>query len=534
MRRDPGALEARRFDLAVVGGGIHGAAVARDAALRGLAVCLVERDDFGSATSGNSLGILHGGLRDLKALDLPRLRLMAAERRAWLRTAPHLVRPLPVLVPLRRGVGPSRAAFAVALPLYDLLTAGRNAGARADLRISRGRLLGRAETLARVPWLDPSGLEGAALFHDARMVDPDRLTLAVVRGAAEAGAVVANRVEAVDLVVEDGCVAGLGTRDRLSGTTLRVRARAVVNAAGPWAGALAAGGRVTGPLALAMNVVVRRPLLPGGLAVGLPGDGGRLHFLAPWSDGAVAVGTGYWRHGGADGPVRPDADLVARFLDEIGPALGGVPLGEAEVTRVLAGLLPCDPGGAEPVRHPRLVDHARRGGPAGLLSVVGVKYTTARAVAERAVDLALLHVGRRARPAGTATTLLPGGGPVPALDGAPPALAARLASRYGAAWPEVAALAAEAPDLALPLAAGTPVLSAEVAYAVRHEMALTLADVAIRRTGLAAAGWPGEAAAAAAARVAARELGWDATRTSREVAALRDALGGWRRSPAPA
>lgn len=515
MRRDLQALESQVFDLAVVGGGIHGAAVARDAALRGLSVCLVERDDFGAATSGNSLGIVHGGLRDLKSLDLPRLREMARERRAWLHTAPHLVAPLPVLVPFGRPGDPSRAALAAALPLYDLLTADRNRGLSAGRRIPRSRLLGRSEALTRAPWLE--GIQGAALFHDARMLDPDRLTLAVVQGAAEAGAVVVNRVEARRLVVAGERVAGLEAVDREGGGALRVRARVVVNAAGPWADALAPG--TGGPRLLAMNVVVRRPLLPAPLAVALPGRG-RLHFLAPWGE-AAAVGTGYWPVEGPEAPV--ESDRVRAFLEEVGP-VGGAPLGEAEVSRVLAGVLP---GEGEPARRARVVAHPR---PAGLLSVVGVKYTTARAVAERAVDEALRLLGRRA-PCRTASVLLPGAGDAPPAGSG---LEVRLAARYGARWPEVVRLAVEAPDLGRPLAPGTPVTGAEVAHAVRAEMALTLADVAIRRTALAASGWPGDAAVAAAARVAAREAGWDATRTAREVAALREALLGWRARPAPA
>ncbi|HEX7126962.1 MAG TPA: FAD-dependent oxidoreductase, partial [Thermodesulfobacteriota bacterium] len=343
MRRDLSALDGRPFDLVVVGGGIHGAAVARDAALRGLAVSLLERDDFGAGTSGNSLGIVHGGLRDLKAADVARLRLMAAERRAWLTIAPHLVRPLPVLVPFGGRRRPGRAALAAALPLHDLLTADRNRGVAADRHVPRGRLLGRAETLGRAPWLAPD-VEGAALVHDARMLDPDRLTLAVVRGAVEAGAVVANRVEATGLRLARGRVAGVTARDRLSGRDLDVRARVVVNAAGPWADW--AGVRVAGPLALAMNVVLRRPGLAGETAVALPGDGTRLYFLAPWGDGAVSLGTGYWPHGPAPASVAPDAETVRSLLAQLGRSLGE-PLAEDDVTRVLAGLLPCRPGTAE-------------------------------------------------------------------------------------------------------------------------------------------------------------------------------------------
>lgn len=547
MRRDLAALAARPFDVVVVGGGIHGAAVARDAALRGLAVALLERDDFGAGASGNSLGIVHGGLRYLQRADLRRVRESVRERRAWLATAPHLVRPLPVLVPTWRGRGRPRALLAAALLLNDLLSAGRNRGVAPEARLPRGRVVSRREALGLAPWLDPAGLTGGVVFHDARMVDPDRLTLAVVRDAVEAGARVANHLEAERLLLRGGRVEGVRAVDRFSGARLDVRSRLLVDATGGWGAPWLVGGSAAGlpaSLARGMNVVVGRPLVVGEHAVGLPGPGARFYFVAPWG-GVSAIGTAYrpWTPAGHD--RGPDAAWAWRFLAEVGPALGDARPVEAEVTRLLVGLLPCDDTtGRRLSSRARVIDHGRQRGPEGLLSVIGVKYTTARAVAERVVDLVVRRLGRKAQACVTRARPLPGapGEPVEAwlgrALGCRPAgvsveAARRLLARHGRGADEVLSLIRESPGLGAALPGAPALIRAEVVHAVRREMACTLADIVVRRTGLAQAGAPAEVAVAACASLAAAELGWDAGRLGREREALRTLVSGWRVAPPP-
>lgn len=548
MRRDLAELSRRVFDVAVVGGGIYGASIARDAALRGLAVALIERDDFGAATSGNSLGVVHGGLRYLQRADLWRMRHSVRERRALLRIAPHLVEPLPVLVPTYARRRPGRALLAAALAVSDLLSADRNRGLDPSRRIPRGRLVSARECAALFPGGDETGLTGGVVFCDARMTDPDRLTLAVVRSAVEAGAVAANHAEVAGFLGRPGRVEGLRVHDRLGGERLEVRARVVANATGPWADALLArlpGRRppAAGPLARAMNLVLRRRLTAG-CAVGLASRRGRRLFVVPWQDRS-AIGTFYAPHGGDPDGAWPLADDVARFLEEIGDALPGARLGADDVSLVLAGLLPCEgparggprEGGEVPlsVRY-RIHDHARESGVEGLVSVVGVKYTTARGVAEEVVDLVFRKMGRRPPPVTTAWRPLHGG-EIERLDaflagllaapprGLAPELLARLVGAHGAAYPEVLALLDESRALGAPLPGGVAVLRAAVVHAIRREMAVTLADV-VRRTGLAAAGRPPDEALAACAALAATELRWDARRAERELAALQPPPGG--------
>jgi glycerol-3-phosphate dehydrogenase len=473
VRRELAALTAREWDVLVIGAGIHGAAFAWDAAQRGLAVALVEREDFGAGASWNSLKTIHGGMRHLQRLDLASLRESARERRALLGIAPELVAPLGFLVPCTSHGSGSRAALALALVLNDLLTRDRNRGLPPERRIPDGRTLGAAQALALVPGLAARGLGGAALWHDAQAASTERLLLGFVHAAADAGAVVANHAEARELLRDArGRVAGVALSDALDGGTLELRARLVVNAAGPWADELIARGgprRAPLPLLRARNLVLRRPP-PVPIAVGARSEG-RLLFLVPWQ-GRSIVGTSY------EPATSPASDPLA-FLDEAARAFPWAGIARADLALVHEGLVPGAGGAHGLLTRSRIVDHEREDGTPGLVSLLGVKYTTARAVAERAVDLALRRLGRP-----------------------------RVASRTGTT---------RLPRARLP--AGS--LEERTRVAVREEMALTLADAVLRRLDLGTAGPPAAAELAAVCATMARELGWDAERRRAEQAALR-------------
>jgi glycerol-3-phosphate dehydrogenase len=471
VKRGLAALGGCEWDAVVVGGGIYGAAVAWDAAQRGLRVALVEREDFGAGASWNSLKTIHGGLRYLQKLDLGRLRQSARERSTLLAIAPEIVRPLAFFVPTY-GHGPTgREALAAGLRLNDWLTRGRNRHVAPDRTIPDARTVGPAEALRLLPGLERRGLSGAALWHDAQAVSTERLTLGFLHAAAGAGAVAANHAEAVSLLRTAGRVAGVALRDGLSGATLEIRSRIVVNAAGPWADeVLSRGGPHRGatPLLRARNVVLRRPpAVP--FAVGARGEG-RFLFLVPW-EGASIVGTSYEP---AEAPPTDPLD----FLDAAARAFPWAGFGRADVAVVHEGLVPGRGGASGLSTRPRLHDHEAEDGLPGLVSLQGVKYTTARAVAERAVDLVVRRLGREAAPCRTASTPLP------------------------------AARRIDGP------------LEERARVAVRDEMALTLADAVLRRLDLGTAGPPPASEVDVVARVMAAELGWDAGRERAERAAL--------------
>jgi len=475
MRRDVAALAAVPHDLLVVGGGIYGVTAAYEAARRGLAVALVEAVDFGAGASWNSLKTIHGGLRHLQRLDLRSHRESVRERRTLLRIAPAIVRPLPFLVPAY-GHGPrGREVLAAGLILSDLLSLDRNRGLPAARHLPPARMLSRNDTLARVPGLRAHGLAGGALFFDAQVDSSERLTIAFLRSATSAGAQAANHCEVIALRREGARVMGARVRDRESGREHDLTARVVLNAAGPGASRLLEGAglaRSLGPLLMAQNLVfdARWPL-PERLAVGAR-TGGRFLFLVPWRD-RILAGTDYWPAEERRGP-----EGVARFRDEVAEAFPWASLGAARIALVHRGLVPGE-GGAEGLApRPLLRDHETADGLAGLITLLGVKYTTARAVAERAVLLACRKLGR------PGAEISPPGEPLP--------------------WARLL----EGP------------FAEQARVAVREEMAGTLADAVLRRLDLGTAGPAGDAEVAAVAAVMAQELGWDEGRVAAERAAL--------------
>ena len=495
MRRDLGAVEATVHDLLVVGAGIYGACIARDAARRGLSVALIDRGDLGAATSHNSLKILHGGLRYLQHLDLVRLRQSAREQRHWLKIAPHLTRPLAFVMPTWGHGTRGPEAMRAALTLHGLLA---RAGSERAIgpKLPLGRILSRAECLEHIPGLADPRLSGGALWYEVQLVDADRALLECVQDAAAHGAAVATYVAAEGFLGTPDEVSGVGAEDLEGGGGLEIRARLTINACGPFAAAML--GRLPRPagsfggLAKGLNLVVRRPLLPGpAIAVSsrqrsdslVPRSDGRLYFLTPWQ-GRTVIGTSHLPYSGEADAYRFEETDILNFVAEINAAWPAAQLAREDVLYAYAGLTPAEgEGGAGEVRRARrgqVVDHGQ-GGIRGLISVQGVKYTTARLVAEKVVDLALARLGRTAEPCRTALEPLPG---------------------------------------ARTMTPAAETLPARVRRVVREEMALRLDDVLLRRLGLAAEGRLGEAEIAVTAMVMAEELGWSASRRAREQEAL--------------
>lgn len=421
--RDPRGAAREVWDLVVVGGGAYGACLALEAARRGLRPVLVERRDFGGATSWNSLRIVHGGLRYLQSLDLPRFRESVLARRWWLREMPDLVEPLPCLMPLY-GEGLHRpAVLAAALAANDLLSRHRNRGLRPDRALPRGRILGPEETAARFPAVDRRGLEGAALWYDGAVPDSQRLVMEVLRWAVVAGATPLNYVEARRLLVAGGRVAGVEAVDVETGEELALRAPRVVNCAGPWCREVAASFDRDVPRlfhrSLAVNVLLdREPPAAEALAVRAREPGGQTFFLHPWK-GRILAGT---YHVPSSGPRRDtfgESALRERFVADLRRALPALELGSEAVLRVFWGYLPARrPGSATLSVREVIVDHAGHGGPRGLWSVSGVKLTTGRWVAEKTLRRVLAGEGRP----------LPPPGPVPRPAAAAPPSALELAA----------------------------------------------------------------------------------------------------------
>ena len=530
--RDLSRLESAEFDLLVIGGGIHGLACAYEAASRGLRVALVDAADLGSGASFNHQKTAHGGLRSLGAGDLRGARESIHERRALARMAPWFLRPLPFLMGTYRSVLKNRLALRAAFELDAWLGRRRNDAVEPELHLPAARLVSKAATLRLFPGIREDGLTGGAQWYDYQMVEGDRLTLAFAAGADRAGAEIANHASAFEPLKDGRRIAGMRVRDALSGRTVAVRARVTLNAAGARAGEVMAlfGVPRPFPLVKAMNLVTSLPARD--MALAAPGRSGRMLTLVPWRGRAI-VGTSQ------SGTLADASDgvVAAKELDALiadaNHAFPSLQLTAGHVTLAHRGIVPAAARpGATPELKPRpdILDHASEGVD-GAITVVGVKYTTARGVAERVAELVSKRAGRRAAASRTARTTLPGAGIADhealAITASrtlgvdvPGAAIQHLIRLYAEAAPEIIRLMKDRPDLRTPIAPGVPTLAAEIVYVIRSEMAMRLGDIVIRRTGLGSSGRPPADALAASARIAAEELGWDAARMAEEVAAV--------------
>ncbi|HWV55947.1 MAG TPA: glycerol-3-phosphate dehydrogenase/oxidase [Longimicrobiales bacterium] len=524
ISRDLAGLESGAFDVLVIGGGIVGACIARDAAMRGLRVALVEREDFGAGATANSLKIVHGGFRYLQRLDLARARASAREQAAWFAIARHLVEPLPVLVAARPGEFPPLPLLAGAAALYGLVSAGTRSrlnaygntpaettpltGPASRRRASAwpgARLLSSDECTAAVPELDAARPAGGLLFHDAILHSPERLVLEVIGSAVDAGAVVLNHVEVESPRRRAGRLIGAQLRDRMSGASASVEARRIVVAAGAWTprvAALLAGRPVpsTHAYALAMNLVVPVPGQRVAFAVtshSRSSNGVRRLFAVPWR-GRTLIGTAQFAvPGTAPEPVATEAHIDA-FLAELAAASPPVRLRRDDVVLVHAGLLPCDSGSDEPrllTRH-RIRTHTDEGVPE-LISVMSVKLTTARLLAEQVVDRLFRADGRTPPRCRTASTPLAGGVCDPStvrnavratLPNVDDDIVDHLARTYGARFREVLRHRSQGLPWMQRVVPDAPVIRAQLDYAASAEGAVTVDDILHRRTELGPCG----------------------------------------------
>ena len=387
--RDPAGLCGESYDLIVVGGGIYGVFLTLESARRGLRPLLLERGDFGQGTSWNSLRIVHGGLRALQKLDLRRFYDGVGERRWFLRNYPELVEVLPCLMPLY-GSGLHRTGILrAALWMNDVLSCRRNRGVPIEARLERGSVIGVGETRERYPDVERAGLRGAALWYDAVMPVPQRVLMELLRWAVACGGKALNYVEVKDLVAPRGSVEGVDAVDLESGRSLRFEARSVVNCAGPWSRDLARRwDRDEASLfraSLAFNVLLDRPYpADGALALKSPTTG-QVFFLHSCR-GKCLAGTFHAPFTGEETPKGIEEGLLEAFLTELRAVAPALEVSRDAVLRVLWGCLPAiREGSRELAVREVIIDHQEGGGPAGLLSVSGVKFTTARRVATRAI-----------------------------------------------------------------------------------------------------------------------------------------------------
>lgn len=530
-QRDLSRFTAAPYDLLVVGGGIHGLAIAYEGASRGLRTALIEAGDFGGATTFNHQKTVHGGLRSLQSASLARARTCILERRALARIAPWLLRPLPFLVGTQRSVTRGRVAIRGAFKLESWLARDRNVAVEPELHLPAPRLVSKAATLRLFPGVRQDHLTGGAQWYDYQMVESDRLTLAFASAADRAGADIANYVEATTASRDGQTVKGITATDRLTGQTLTISAAVTVNAAGAGASAIMAMFGVTRdvPLIKAMNLLTSRPA--SDMALAAPTSRGRMLTLVPWR-GRALIGTMQGVQ-----VARPDdtgvrASEVAACIADANDAFPALKLTPEDVRLVHRGLVPAEVRNGAPDLKPwpTILDHAKDN-VSGAVTVIGVKYSTARRVAEDTIRVVAKRLNKRVSPSRTATRPLPGAGiadhealaieTARAIDlDLPIALIRHLTARYAERAADIVTLMHERTALAETIAPNVPTLGAEITYVIHNEMARHLTDIVIRRTGLGNAGHPGADAIDGAARIAAGELGWNEEQIAQEIAAV--------------
>ncbi|MFT5728485.1 MAG: glycerol-3-phosphate dehydrogenase [Desulforhopalus sp.] len=537
MKRNIKKLADNTFDIVVVGAGIHGATIALEAAKAGFSVALLEKGDFGSSTSANSLKIVHGGIRYLQHGDFKRMRESITSRRSMMQFAPHLVKPLACLMPTYGHGIKGHEMMRLAFGIYDFVALDKNVGLSVDNSLSLGKSIDKTEVKWAVPGVSEEGLTGGAVWYDALAENTERLTLEYVKEAVRYGAVAVNYTEVVDIESGSGQVKAVVAQDKLKGGgQIRISCDRVINAAGPWVGALVGDNSSLGSQqwASAVNIVVKKRLFKK-YAVGLEGytdfvdkdalikRGKRLFFFVPWLEKYTMVGTTYKPyHGKAEDLDLSKRELLQGFLDDINKVYPAGELTLGDVTFCHAGLVPMnesDDSEQDSVqldKSSQIIDHSRTEQIDGFYSIKGVKYTTAPVIAQDMVNIICKKDGREKRTSGSYVSAEPlnvdHGPMIQQLGDEFKVIKQHLKKTYGSDWRSVIKYLVykgdSVPNAPLWLSLDPQMLEAEVMYFIHDEMAFTLSDVILRRSNIGAAEEPEEKVLAAIADVMAKELGW--------------------------
>lgn len=520
------------YDLIVIGGGINGAGIARDAAQRGMSVALLEKNDFASGTTQAPTRLIHGGLRYLEYFEFSLVFESLQEREVLLHIAPHLVHPLPFLIPIykhnRRGV----VLINLGMIAYDVLSLNKS--------LPRYRRLNKEQVLALEPGLNPDGLRGGVLYYDGQVDRPERLCLANVLAARQDGAYVRNYAEVIGFLGNAKAIEGVRVRERLTGKTYDLRAQLVVNAAGPWVDQITRllnpneSQRVFGTKGIHLVVPPFKQAPRHAIYIEARSDG-RPYFIVPWV-GTYLIGTTDDPYDGSLDDVRPTEAEARYLLSEINQAFPRAQLTTEDVQHAYAGIraLPMQKGRSTGAlsRRAFIHDHEKEEGVRGLVSIIGGKLTAYRHLAEEVVDHAQERLRRKdLKPCRTKQTPLPGGEmeSLPAYIAAEAQPAARhydlqvsqvehLIQLYGTRFKDVLMLIDEQPEWGRRLSRSAPDIAAQVVYAVEHEMAQRLSDFFVRRSGLVAHDLD-DTTMMMVARIFSDRLKWDQARMQKEIEA---------------
>jgi glycerol-3-phosphate dehydrogenase len=555
MLRRPEVLADSSFDILVIGGGILGAAIVHEAALRGFKTAIIEQGDFGQATSANSLKTMHGGLRYLQQADLKRIRHSIRARRKIMAFAPHLVFPQPFFVPVYGHGIKGKEAMTAALIINDWLSWDRNQNLPEENRLPRGKVVSREECLSLLPAIEKQGLTGGALWYDGQVQHTERLTLEFILAAAEKGAAVTNYVRAKGFILEKGIVKGIVAEEVFSQREFSIRAKMVVNASGPWITKVLHSMPQPSKLSMkwvkGINLIVSKPLFQDyGVGLqekkgGTSGKGARFFFFVPWH-GRMMIGTAYNRYLGEPELARLEEKEIGEFLDEVNTIYPPARLTPNEVVFGHFGLQPVSENQdeydahPEPDRHSEIFDHESMAGVKGLISVKSTKYTTAPVVAEKVLDLMIAKGNFPKSPSlqwgkfsdyqklslEEDISKLDFKGQTVSI----PSLVDHFWQNYGPRSKNIFEFIRLNPETREIISENPLVTRAEVLYGIREEMALKLSDIVWRRTNLSQAGCPTQENLQKVTAIMSGELGWDETRRKQEIDLVLQAYRPFRKT----
>ena len=546
MHRNLKKISENEYDLVIVGGGIFGVCAGWEAVLRGLSVALLEKGDFSHATSANHFKMAHGGIRYLQHGDIYRIRESSHERSALLRIAPHLVSPLPIVVPTYGHGLKGRVVLGAGMLIYDLLTMDRNKGLQKGKKIPWGKFIGKDQVLALFPDIEHKNLTGGAVFCDGQIYNPPRIAITFLKSAAEKGLDAANYMEVTGFLKNKDRIFGISARDSLSGNEIEVKGKMVLNTSGPWANRL-----LSKTLNLEINpeptfsrdlalVVKKESEHNFGLALTTKTEdadsildrGGRHLFIVPWRKYTIV---GVWHKVFEHHPenIAVTDDELERLINEVNEICPSMALSTNDISMINTGLTlfgSTDKQGKTKMsfgKRSRIIDHKNEHRLEGLLTLIGVRATTARGMAEKVIDLVYRKLGKNAPKSNTHRIPIYGGD----FDDIAKLLSdscrqykdmfeddviQHLVYNYGSKYTDIAKYF-KLDQIYARKIDGSNVLKAEILHAVREEMAQKLSDVVLRRTDLGTAGHPGEIALNTCAQIMASELEWNEQRMKKEL-----------------
>lgn len=553
MKREISTLAEKEFDIVIIGAGMFGVCAAWEAVLQGFSVAVLEKGDFCQATSANHYKMVHGGIRYLQHGDIYRIRESSRERSAFLRIAPHLVKPLPIVIPTYGHSMKGKEVLKAGTSLYDILTFDRNSGiADNERKIPNSRFISKKELLELFPGVNQTGLTGAGIFADAQMYNPPRLALSFLRSAIENGATAANYTEVTGFIFENKKIKGVKVRDLINENDFEIRSKIVLNTTGPWADKL-----LEEKLNLKLNpkpsfsrdaafITRKKPANEFSLATPLKTKdvdalfdrGGRHVFIVPWLERNITM-VGVWHivWPGTKDKVFVTEEELQEFIKEVNEAYPALDLSINDITMINTGLTlfgETKPGSKRMSFGKRslLIDHSKDYSIDGLISLIGVRATIARGMAEKAVHLIGEKLNKNVKKSETEKLPIYGGKIEIFEDYLSNAkknqkynldekVMRALVHNYGTEYGEVLKYINEDISLGESLQNST-VLKAEIVHAIREEMAQNLSDIVFRRTDLGTAGNPGDESLITCAKIAAKEFRWNEEKLNFELNSIKN------------